>query len=48
MAQGLIIQYRVVPLPLAIYTLSVSFREIPCDPEKAAKVGDGASANGVS
>jgi multiple sugar transport system permease protein len=39
---GLIIPYLAFSLPLAIYTLSAFFREIPWDLEKAAKV-DGAS-----
>ncbi|GGO82219.1 carbohydrate ABC transporter permease [Wenjunlia tyrosinilytica] len=39
---GLIIPYMTFSLPLAIYTLSAFFREIPWDLEKAAKV-DGAS-----
>src|SRR5262252_7512765 len=39
---GLIIPYVAFGLPLAIYTLSAFFREIPWDLEKAAKV-DGAS-----
>ncbi len=39
---GLIIPYVSFSLPLAIYTLSAFFREIPWDLEKAAKV-DGAS-----
>src|ERR1700756_4290602 len=40
---GLIIPYIAFALPLAIYTLSAFFREIPWDPEKAAKM-DGASS----
>lgn len=40
---GLIIPYMTFSLPLAIYTLSAFFREIPWDLEKAAKV-DGATA----
>jgi multiple sugar transport system permease protein len=39
---GLIIPYLAFSLPLAIYTLSAFFREIPWDLEKAAKM-DGAS-----
>jgi len=39
---GLIIPYITFALPLAIYTLSAFFREIPSDLEKAAKM-DGAS-----
>ncbi|MEU9117083.1 carbohydrate ABC transporter permease [Streptomyces sp. NPDC048483] len=39
---GLIIPYMTFSLPLAIYTLSVFFREFPWDLEQAAKV-DGAS-----
>jgi multiple sugar transport system permease protein len=39
---GLIIPYIAFALPLAIYTLSAFFREIPRDLEKAAKI-DGAS-----
>ena len=39
---GLIIPYIAFALPLAIYTLSAFFREIPWDLEKAAKV-DGAT-----
>ncbi|MFJ9442460.1 carbohydrate ABC transporter permease [Kitasatospora sp. NPDC101235] len=39
---GLIIPYTTFSLPLAIYTLSAFFREIPWDLEKAAKV-DGAT-----
>jgi multiple sugar transport system permease protein len=39
---GLIIPYMAFALPLAIYTLSAFFREIPWDLEKAAKM-DGAS-----
>ena len=39
---GLIIPYIAFALPLAIYTLSAFFREIPWDLEKAAKM-DGAS-----
>ena len=39
---GLIIPYITFSLPLAIYTLSAFFREIPWDLEKAAKI-DGAS-----
>ncbi|MFI9568434.1 carbohydrate ABC transporter permease [Streptomyces rishiriensis] len=39
---GLIIPYMTFSLPLAIYTLSAFFREIPWDLEKAAKM-DGAS-----
>lgn len=40
---GLIIPYITFALPLAIYTMSAFFREIPWDLEKAAKM-DGASA----
>ncbi|MDI3315490.1 MAG: carbohydrate ABC transporter permease [Mycobacterium sp.] len=40
---GLIIPYITFALPLAIYTLSTFFREIPWDLEKAAKM-DGATA----
>ncbi|HZQ32355.1 MAG TPA: carbohydrate ABC transporter permease [Mycobacterium sp.] len=40
---GLIIPYITFALPLAIYTLSAFFREIPWDLEKAAKI-DGATA----
>ncbi|MDT5356665.1 MAG: trehalose/maltose transport system permease protein [Mycobacterium sp.] len=40
---GLIIPYIAFALPLAIYTLSAFFREIPWDLEKAAKM-DGATA----
>jgi multiple sugar transport system permease protein len=40
---GLIIPYMTFTLPLAIYTLSAFFREIPWDLEKAAKM-DGATA----
>jgi multiple sugar transport system permease protein len=40
---GLIIPYIAFALPLAIYTLSAFFREIPWDLEKAAKI-DGATA----
>ncbi|MEU4087335.1 carbohydrate ABC transporter permease [Streptomyces aureus] len=40
---GLIIPYMTFSLPLAIYTLSAFFREIPWDLEKAAKV-DGATS----
>jgi multiple sugar transport system permease protein len=43
---GLIIPYLAFSLPLAIYTLSAFFREIPWDLEKAAKV-DGASQNQI-
>lgn len=43
---GLIIPYLAFSLPLAIYTLSAFFREIPWDLEKAAKV-DGASQRQV-
>ncbi|CAL9347838.1 carbohydrate ABC transporter permease [Streptomyces sp. NPDC030392] len=39
---GLILPYMTFSLPLAIYTLSAFFREIPWDLEKAAKV-DGAT-----
>src|SRR5262249_21210699 len=39
---GLIIPYMTFSLPLAIYTLSAFFREIPWDLEKAAKI-DGAT-----
>jgi multiple sugar transport system permease protein len=39
---GLIIPYIAFALPLAIYTLSAFFREIPWDLEKAAKM-DGAT-----
>src|SRR5687768_17879992 len=39
---GLIIPYITFALPLAIYTLSAFFREIPWDLEKAAQV-DGAT-----
>ena len=39
---GLIIPYITFALPLAIYTLSAFFREIPLDLEKAAKM-DGAT-----
>jgi multiple sugar transport system permease protein len=39
---GLIIPYMTFSLPLAIYTLSAFFREIPWDLEKAARV-DGAT-----
>jgi multiple sugar transport system permease protein len=39
---GLIIPYLTFSLPLAIYTLSAFFREIPWDLEKAAKI-DGAT-----
>lgn len=39
---GLIIPYITFALPLAIYTLSAFFREIPWDLEKAAKI-DGAT-----
>jgi multiple sugar transport system permease protein len=39
---GLIIPYITFSLPLAIYTLSAFFREIPWDLEKAAKI-DGAT-----
>src|SRR2546423_7550121 len=39
---GLIIPYMTFTLPLAIYTLSAFFREIPWELEKAAKV-DGAT-----
>jgi multiple sugar transport system permease protein len=39
---GLIIPYITFALPLAIYTLSAFFREIPVDLEKAAKI-DGAT-----
>jgi len=39
---GLIIPYIAFALPLAVYTLSAFFREIPWDLEKAAKM-DGAS-----
>ena len=39
---GLIIPYLTFALPLAIYTLSAFFREIPSDLEKAAKM-DGAT-----
>jgi len=39
---GLIIPYITFALPLAIYTLSAFFREIPWDLEKAAKM-DGAT-----
>ncbi|MGA7467039.1 carbohydrate ABC transporter permease [Mycobacterium sp.] len=39
---GLIIPYITFALPLAIYTLSAFFREIPLDLEKAAKI-DGAT-----
>jgi multiple sugar transport system permease protein len=35
---GLIIPYITFALPLAIYTLSAFFREIPWDLEKAAKI----------
>ena len=40
---GLIIPYITFALPLAIYTMSAFFREIPWDLEKAAKM-DGATA----
>ncbi len=40
---GLIVPYIAFALPLAIYTLSAFFREIPWDLEKAAKI-DGATA----
>jgi multiple sugar transport system permease protein len=40
---GLILPYITFALPLAIYTLSAYFREIPWDLEKAAKM-DGATA----
>ncbi len=40
--QGLIIPYMTFALPLAIYTLSAFFREIPWDLEQAAQV-DGAT-----
>src|SRR6201993_2491419 len=40
---GLLIPYLTFALPLAIYTLSAFFREIPWDLEKAAKM-DGATA----
>lgn len=40
---GLILPYITFALPLAIYTLSAFFREIPWDLEKAAKM-DGATA----
>jgi multiple sugar transport system permease protein len=40
---GLIIPYITFALPLAIYTLSAFFREIPWDLEKAAKM-DGATS----
>ena len=40
---GVIIPYIAFALPLAIYTLSAFFREIPWDLEKAAKI-DGATA----
>ena len=40
--EGLIIPYLAISLPLAIYTLSAFFREIPWDLEKAAQV-DGAT-----
>jgi multiple sugar transport system permease protein len=40
---GLILPYITFALPLAIYTLSAFFREIPSDLEKAAKM-DGATA----
>jgi multiple sugar transport system permease protein len=40
--QGLIIPYMTFTLPLAIYTLSAFFREIPWDLEQAAQV-DGAT-----
>ncbi len=40
--EGLIIPYMTFSLPLAIYTLSAFFREIPWDLEKAAKM-DGAT-----
>ncbi len=40
---GLILPYITFALPLAIYTLSAFFREIPWDLEKAAKI-DGATA----
>ncbi|OBA77941.1 sugar ABC transporter permease [Mycobacterium sp. 1164966.3] len=40
---GLILPYITFALPLAIYTLSTFFREIPWDLEKAAKM-DGATA----
>jgi len=43
---GLIIPYLAFSLPLAIYTLSAFFREIPWDLEKAAKV-DGASQSQI-
>lgn len=39
---GLIIPYITFALPLAIYTLSAFFKEIPWDLEKAAKM-DGAT-----
>ena len=39
---GLVIPYMTFTLPLAIYTLSAFFREIPWDLEKAAKM-DGAT-----
>lgn len=39
---GLILPYMTFSLPLAIYTLSAFFREIPWDLEKAAKI-DGAT-----
>src|ERR1700758_449256 len=37
---GLILPYITFALPLAIYTLSVIFREVPWDLEKAAKIDD--------
>ncbi len=40
---GLILPYMTFSLPLAIYTLTAFFREIPVDLERAAKM-DGASA----
>ena len=40
---GLIVPYITFALPLAIYTLSAFFREIPWDLEKAAKI-DGATS----
>src|SRR3954468_1782839 len=39
---GLIIPYMTFTLPLAIYTLSAFFREIPWEPEQAAQI-DGAT-----
>ena len=44
---GLIIPYITFALPLAIYTMSAFFREIPWDLEKAAKMDGATPGSGV-